>query len=226
MFIFTTQKNTAKTVPASSTARGRAGSISHKSFGFTLVELMVSISIFAVITAVVLIRNNEFNSGILFSNMVYEIALSIREMQTYGITVRASDTGTFQNGYGVYFNSSETEKNSLVQFTDIPNVSGVRNQSYDNPAEKLFKLNLKPGNFIEEIKVCDSGNVCSQVSEVAITYVRPEPDATIKSGVTTYTRAGITVRAPGNDPIVRKCIVVTSVGQISVQTYNGTSCIQ
>jgi len=187
---------------------------------------MVSISIFAVITAVVLIRNNEFNSGILFSNMVYEIALSIREMQTYGITVRASDTGTFQNGYGVYFNSSETEKNSLVQFTDIPNVSGVRNQSYDNPAEKLFKLNLKPGNFIEEIKVCDSGNVCSQVSEVAITYVRPEPDATIKSGVTTYTRAGITVRAPGNDPIVRKCIVVTSVGQISVQTYNGTSCIQ
>ncbi len=186
---------------------------------------MVSISIFAVITAVVLIRNNEFNSGILFNNLVYEIALSIREMQTYGITVRASDTGRFDNGYGVYFNTIDTEKNSFVQFTDIPS-AGVRNQSYDNPAEKLFKLNLKPGNFIEEIKVCNNASVCSSVSDVAITYMRPEPDAAIKSGGNTYSRAGITVRAPGADPIVRKCIVVTAVGQISVQNYNGISCIQ
>ena len=226
MFLSTLQKKRTKILPAASTPRGEYGTTFPKSLGFTLVELMVSISIFAVITAVVLIRNNEFNSGILFSNLVYEIALSIREMQTYGITVRASDTGRFDNGYGVYFNSSETEKNSFVQFTDIPNVSGVRNQLYDNPAEKLFKLNLKPGNFVEEIRVCDSSSVCTVVNDVAITYMRPEPDASIKSGTTVYTKAGITIRAPGSDPVVRKCIVVTGVGQISVQNYNGVSCAQ
>lgn len=196
-----------------------------KSLGFTLVEMLVSISIFAIITAVVLIRNNEFNSGILFSNLVYEIALSVREMQTYGITVRASDGGKFDNGYGVYFSTASDDKASFVQFADTPDVSGARNQLYENPTEKLFKLNLKPGNSIEEIKVCNNINVCSVVEDVAITYMRPEPDATIKSGLNTYTRAVITIRAPGTDPVVKKCIVVTAVGQISVQNPNGTSCI-
>lgn len=200
-----------------------------KSLGFTLVEMLVSISIFAIITAVVLIRNNEFNSGILFSNLVYEIALSIREMQTYGITVRASDAGTFQNGYGVYFDKVKdvtTNTYSFVQFTDIkPDATTPPNGLY-TPSEKLFKFSLKPGNSIEEIKVCNNSNACSSVDDVAITYVRPEPDATIKSGGNTYTRVGITIRAPGTDPIVRKCIVVTGVGQISVQNHNGISCIQ
>jgi hypothetical protein len=192
--------------------------------------MMVSISIFAIITAVVLIRNNEFNSGILFSNLVYEIALSIREMQTYGITVKASDTGTFKNGYGVYFNKSETEKSSLVQFIDKEPADNL--YLYPDESEKLFKLKLKPGNFIQDITVCVSSS-CNPVNDVSITYMRPDPNATIRAhdGVgalmpvnPAITKAIITIQAPGTDTIVRKCIVVTAVGQISVQNPNGTTC--
>lgn len=197
----------------------------NKTLGFTLVEMLVSISIFAIVTAVVLIRNNEFNSGILFSNLVYEIALSIREMQTYGITVRASDLGRFDNGYGVYFNISDTEKSSFIQFTDIPDGAGLRNQIYDtaNSNEKLFKLNLKPGNFI--CKICLNDLCASSVDNVSISFIRPEPDAVIKStdplAPTTINKAVVMIRAPGTENI-QKSIVVTSVGQISVE--NGGSC--
>jgi prepilin-type N-terminal cleavage/methylation domain-containing protein len=202
-----------------------------KSLGFTLVEMLVSISIFAIITAVVLIRNNEFNSGILFSNLVYEIALSIREMQTYGITVRASETGTFQfqNGYGVYFDKVKdvtTNTYSFVQFADIkPDANTPPDGLYDQ-SEKLFKFKLKPGNFIQDIIVCVGSSSCTSVDDVSITYMRPEPNATIKSGsIGTITKATIIIQAPGTDPIVKKCIVITSVGQISVQNHNETSCI-
>lgn len=222
MLLSTLQKNRTKTVPAPSTARGGCGPTSPKSLGFTLVELMVSISIFAVITAVVLIRNNEFNSGILFSNLVYEIALSIREMQTYGITVRASDAGTFKNGYGVYFDTVNTP-NSFVQFIDQEPGDRLYSES-----EKLTRFNLKPGNSIE--KLCDlTSGSCSPVSSLAITFMRPEPDARITySGYSgaPITKAGIVIKSPGTTDVVRKCIVVTGVGQISVQNYNGVSCAQ
>jgi prepilin-type N-terminal cleavage/methylation domain-containing protein len=201
-----------------------------KSLGFTLVEMLVSISIFAIITAVVLIRNNEFNSGILFSNLVYEIALSIREMQTYGITVRASDTGTFQfqNGYGVYFNKISFP-NSFLQFTDIRPLSGIDPSGmYESlpTDEKLFKFNLKPGNLI--YKLCDmSTNSCSHVSDLSITYMRPEPNAKIVTSGnpgSPLTKASIIIKSPGDTDAVYKCIFVTSVGQISVQNPNGTTC--
>jgi prepilin-type N-terminal cleavage/methylation domain-containing protein len=203
-----------------------------RSLGFTLVEMLVSISIFAIITAVVLIRNNEFNSGILFSNLVYEIALSIREMQTYGITVRASDTGTsqfqFQNGYGVYFNKISFP-NSFLQFTDIRPSSGIDPSGmYESSPtdEKLFKFNLKPGNSIDKLCNMSSGS-CVTVDDLSITYMRPEPNAKItysgNSG-SPLTRVGIIIKSPGTTDAVYKCILVTSVGQISVQNYNGTAC--
>ena len=221
-------------VPAPSTARGRASLPFAKSLGFTLVEMMVSLSIFAIITGIVLIRNNDFNSGILFSNLVYEIALSIREMQTYGISVKASDTGTFGNGYGVYFNKiSDTGTNtySFTQFIDIkPNNTQAPDGKYVAPTdEKISKFKLKPGNTIAGLYVNDT----TSVTDLSITYVRPEPNAIITanndSGMvisTGITKAFIIIKSPGTTDAVYKCIVVTSVGQISVQnsTNNGTSC--
>ncbi|TAK58178.1 prepilin-type N-terminal cleavage/methylation domain-containing protein [Patescibacteria group bacterium] len=196
-----------------------------KTLGFTLVEMLVSISIFAIVSAVVLIRNNEFNSGILFNNLAYEIALSIREMQTYGITVKAfqtdSTTQSFQNGYGVYFDTNSIDGiYSFAQFTDIDPRDGL--YAGDGSSEKLFRLKLKPGNSIYRLCVNDS---CSPVNDLAITFVRPEPDAIMKSS--TYsdpiTKATIIIQAPGTE-MVRKCVVITKVGQISVQNFTAGVC--
>ncbi len=220
-------------VPAPSTARGRASLPFAKSLGFTLVEMMVSLSIFAIITGIVLIRNNDFNSGILFSNLVYEIALSIREMQTYGISVKASDTGTFGNGYGVYFNKISDTGTNTYSFTQFIDIKPINTQAPDGkyvapPDEKILKFKLKPGNTIFGLYVND---LSTPVDDLSITYVRPEPNAiiTANNGVKTsdsITKAFIIIKSPGTTDAVYKCIVVTSVGQISVQnsTNNGTSC--
>ncbi len=222
-------------VPAPSTARGRASLPFAKSLGFTLVEMMVSLSIFAIITGIVLIRNNDFNSGILFSNLVYEIALSIREMQTYGISVKAyqqNTTQSFGNGYGVYFDKvldTTTNAYSFTQFIDVKSGTTPPDEKYAIPPdEKILKFKLKPGNTIFGLYVNDFSN---PVNDLSITYVRPEPNAiiTANNGVKTsdsITKAFIIIKSPGTTDAVYKCIVVTSVGQISVQNSNntGTSC--
>lgn len=82
--------------------------------GFTLVELLICVAIFVVITSVAVWNNNAFNSSILLTDLAYEVALSVRQAQVYGITVKApaacsgGSQCNFSSGYGVDFNTSGT----------------------------------------------------------------------------------------------------------------------
>ena len=50
----------------------------HKS-GFTLVELLVTITIFVILTGVVLVNSNSFDNSVLLNNFAYDVALTIKE---------------------------------------------------------------------------------------------------------------------------------------------------
>ena len=60
------------------------------------------IGIFIVITGVVLANNAQFNSSVLLGKAGYDIALSVRQAQVYGLSTQ-SYAGEFQVGYGVDF---------------------------------------------------------------------------------------------------------------------------
>ena len=91
--------------------------------GFTLIELLVTISIFIIVTSVAVFNNNQFNSSILLTDLGYQIALSVRQAQVYGITVKApascvvgSSSCSFTSGYGIDFNINS--KTSYILFED------------------------------------------------------------------------------------------------------------
>ncbi len=65
--------------------------------GFSLIELIVVTGIFTVITAVVLANNAQFNNSVLLGNAAYDIALSVRQAQVYGLSTQAY-SGEFQLG--------------------------------------------------------------------------------------------------------------------------------
>ena len=48
--------------------------------GFGLIELMVSISVMAIVSAIILVKQNSFNGAILLRSQTYEIALDVREV--------------------------------------------------------------------------------------------------------------------------------------------------
>ena len=186
--------------------------------GFTLVELMVSIGIFSVITSVAVYNNAQFNSSILLTNLAYEIALSIRQAQVYGITVRKDSADNFNSAYGIHFNLSTPT--SYILFQDTAADDHVYNTIGD---VSLETFNVQKGNGVTKFCVTDSGApTCYTGSGEAldITFVRPNPDALIYVGGVRHGKVEICVVSPQN---LKRKILVEDTGQISVSA-DATVC--
>ena len=70
--------------------------------GFTLVELLISIAIMGIITALVLTNYKSFDSTVLLKGAAYEIALSLRDIQTKSVSV-VRGSANFEYPYGMTF---------------------------------------------------------------------------------------------------------------------------
>jgi prepilin-type N-terminal cleavage/methylation domain-containing protein len=97
---------------------------------FTLIELLVSVSIMTVILSVVLYNYGSFNDRLSLSAAAQELAVGIRQSQTYGINVKesAASSGQFGYAYGIYFSNQTSSYYSV--FVDSNN-----NNKFDGGGE-------------------------------------------------------------------------------------------
>ncbi len=121
--------------------------------GFTLVELLVVLAIIVTITGVLFTSRSDFNNTIILSNTAYDIALTIRNMQNYGIGSRT--VGAVKNvGYGVRFASSVADpslKTFFVTFADIyptPSTDPITRCHPVPVGEDETAPNARPGNCV------------------------------------------------------------------------------
>lgn len=204
--------------------------IKSKKAGFTLMEMVVSITIFTLITVVVLYNHSAFSNNILVTNLAYQVALTLREAQVYGLSsVGKEDTSgitNFKVGYGVHFDtSSEDSKKSFVFFSDVTD-----NKKYDgdcadsNPNECVENIPITSGNKIEkicihligdpdEIKSCS--DVVSELQMVDVVFKRPDTEASIyvENQETPINLVEIYVTSTQKR---QKKVTVLSSGQISI----------
>lgn len=201
-------------------------SVTHKKeAGFTLVELLVSIAIFTVVTTVSVLNQSSFNGSIVLTNLAYEIGLSIRQAQVYGVTViRGVRGNTFDSGYGMRFDMATPNRYYL--FEDRPPVNHFcdfnecgASPNYD-PAQVLETFFIQRGNRITKICVND-GNDCSQ-QIIDISFVRPNPNAHIYAGGNPYYNAEICISSPVSG--AKRKIIVEETGQISVSANASPRC--
>lgn len=157
--------------------------------GFTLVELLVTITIFTILTGVVLFSQSKFNSSVLLTNLAYDTALTIRQAQNYGINVKEFTGGSGGKflPYGVHFDKKESSK-SFILFADLNYVEGVLTLtpydgvlgSCDGRVGCVNRYNIPGGNKISDICVVQSGSeTCTPVDVLDILFQRPNPDARI-----------------------------------------------
>ncbi len=188
--------------------------------GFTLVELLVSIGIFTAITTIAVVNQSDFNGSVLLTNLAYEIGLSVRQAQIYGITVKgtAVDATKFDSGYGMRFDLATPNRYYLFEdktppdhFCDSTECGAI----YDNVIETFY---IQRGNRIS--KICVDGDCSPTV--VDISFVRPNPDAYIRVSGTSYGKAEICVLSPGKG--TKRKVIVESTGQISVASAAGAIC--
>lgn len=198
--------------------------------GFSLVELLVVVSIFLVITSVVLFNQNKFSSDISISNVAYSIALEIRQAQVSGILV-GQGLDDFNKAFGVHF----MIKNDQIVFKNFKDFND--NTRYDEGEGDVYQQ-LSEGNII--LSVCtytsatdQSGKKClaptnngttsttGAINFVDILYKRPEPSAIIldsMSAVLNGRRKRVEVIVQSSLGDRTRTIKAYNTGQISV--YN------
>lgn len=147
--------------------------------GFTVIEILVTMAIFTVISSVVLFNYSSFNDTVALSSAEQEIAIAIRQAQAYGLNVKEAgvSTGQFNYAYGVYFDPQNNSSNYYI-FVDSNN-----NKRYDvgsgcgsGSTECLEKLTLR--NNVRISRVCDT-TTCWNNKMLNVTFKRPNPDTVI-----------------------------------------------
>ncbi len=202
-------------------------------YGFTLIELVVTMGIMAVITAVTLANHSKFGGQVMLRNLAYEMALVVREAQTYGVSVRKIDDSNindFDAGYGIHFDVNNTT--TYKMFTDTYKriggsetraINGDGDGLYTTPLEEVSEYTIGRGYKINKLYALQSNGVKSDASNCStgnnvldIVFKRPEPDAIIRlcgDTNTIYSAAEIELISPRDD-IMRVLVEVS--GQISV----------
>lgn len=181
--------------------------------GFSLIELLVVTGILLVITGMVLANNARFNSSVLLGNAAYDIALSVRQAQVYGLSTQEY-AGQFQVGYGVHFAGA----NEYFLFADL---GAIQNRRYDEGTDQIvqtYKLgrghSLKRFCGIRADTTEDCSDNAATLTHLDIAFLRPNPDSTITGdSPTAYSIGRITVQSGSGDT---RTVTVQSTGQISV----------
>ncbi len=193
--------------------------------GFSLVELLVVLAIFLIITSVVLFNQDKSSSDISLSNVTYEIALKIRQTQTYGLLVKGT-ANDYDNAYGVnfYVDIADGNKTKFRVFAD--NTLGAADELlvYDAADTVLSEHSLTEGNVISDVctypSIGDLANrkcfSTSAINVADISFQRPESAAIISdpSSASQKGEIDITVKSALGDKT--RTIKVFGSGQISV----------
>lgn len=119
--------------------------------GFSLIELMVTITIFVIITSITLTNYPKFGNKLSLDLLAQDIALSLRQAQISGSSVlgsRSGGTGSPRvfGAYGVHFEAPRSDGGSAnftypyLLFADITPTSNV--MKYDGPSAYDFSQEL------------------------------------------------------------------------------------
>lgn len=203
--------------------------------GFTLAELIMSVAIVAVIMTIVIVNQAKYSEATVLSNITSALALSAREAQVYGVSVRevAAGTNEFTAGYGLHFNLTGGSNDAYILYADR---ELTKNNMYDNdwscpqntgteivPYECLSKTTLQSGYTISAIcSVSNSDTENCTLTRADITFVRPDPDAQLvlfdASGFQLSSLGIKAVRiklaSPSN---LEQTVSIYTTGQISIQ---------
>jgi prepilin-type N-terminal cleavage/methylation domain-containing protein len=169
----------------------------NKQNGLTMLELVVVMGIFAVVSIIMLFNYSKYQSSISVNNLAQDIALTIRKAQVYAIGVKGTDVsgGSKQfPGYGIHFylpnisgNPTDGDSRSFIFFSDIPMFpGGIGDKTYNQLTSSCDNLmfgnecmnivTIKGNDRITEL--CNGATCVNSVlsPSVDIIFTRPNPE--------------------------------------------------
>jgi prepilin-type N-terminal cleavage/methylation domain-containing protein len=210
--------------------------------GFTLVEMIVSLSIVTVIMLTVLFNYSSFNDRLALSSAAEELAIAIRQAQTYGLTVKevAAGGGRFDSAYGIYFDSrsGSNRYRDYYLFADLDGDGKytVGSGCGSGSTECIEKVTMRNNIHVSSISVpvqvpavinTQTGANCSTSNQTigVVTFLRPNPDANISFYNSSWVlsngpcaKGSIVLVSPKGKTI---SIIIENTGQIYVGAISG-----
>lgn len=197
--------------------------------GFTLIEMIICLAIFVVITSVVMAKFGNYNRENQVRDTAYDMALTMRQAQTYGLSVRnAGQAGVtdFSKPFGLAFSSSSSypcgvsapsPTTGFSMFVDSDPVGSPNGICTSIDQDIRFFRYLHAS---QQLVCAGSGpTTCSTVDNLSVSFKRPDPDATIctqASGTASCGYGYAEIRLVGAD-MSTSTVVVRKTGQISVR---------
>ncbi len=206
--------------------------------GFSLVEFIVVLVIFSIMSSVSLFNYNSYSKSIRETNVAQDIALTIRQAQIYGLSATGRTVGGGNAGPEDILNIPnitqdrsiigvriDIDNNSLILFEDN---SANRNFVFDddgNYSDRVIDVRTIKAAGVEilGVEMCGSSANCGDIEYdgvVDVAFQRPYPDAYITLGGNSgdiYNFASILISS--NDEY-SKYIEISSIGNISVKNYD------
>ena len=181
---------------------------------------MVSISIMALVTTVIVVRQSSFNGAVLLRNQAYEVAFAIRQAQL--LAVSGGDDAA--RVYGVYFSTTAGLNQEYRMFRDSV-IGPNADQAYD-PSEQIGLTGRLDRRFMIRNLAVNS----TAATDISLVFERPNFDALVcasgdcSGGMTPASNIFIDVAkvgtVAGDTDIgdVRR-VRVSATGEIGVVTY-------
>lgn len=120
-----------------------------KEKGFTIIEMMVVISLIAAITSFTFISYWSMDYDLSFERKMGEVSQTIRKARDYAIAswypLHLDTGGDFHGGYGVKF---DVDKGDYILFADFEN-----EETFTENSVEMEKLKLEEGMRVEEIDI-------------------------------------------------------------------------
>lgn len=205
--------------------------------GFSLLELLIAIVLFGIITGFVLVAYGKVSEQLFMTSLAYETALSFREAQSYGVSVRQFE-GSFEYAYGIHFRNGIDKR--FVFYADV-NADGKYEEGDDEETGCLSTLGgecssvyrVERNNKIEKFcgvlafdawpggekqEECNVNSVPeanNTITTLDVSFLRPNPDARIQTDLESeYKAARVYLISPGG---IKRMVEVWNTGQISIK---------
>lgn len=184
--------------------------------GFTLVELLVSISILILVLITVVSGQRSFEESVLLRSQAYDIALSLREVQLSAISAQSDGSGGFRDVTGAHFDTANSGVYHLFRDANGDNM-------YTQSTELLVSVSGLDDRFAIESIAALSADSASTISAVHVLFQRPNFDANFFDGAGNEISASaveVVLRAVGTTGnqcgLDVRTVSISKSGQISV----------
>ncbi len=188
--------------------------------GFTLLEILIVISILTIITSIFLLDYRRHNQQIALERGSQLVALLLRDAETRALSIQEAD-GSFDNSFGVHFVDNSDQYILFVDTGGTP--------SFYDPGEELAIRQLDTNARISQLCAYRKDNAIPPkpptcgLTTLSITFERPSPVVRVVGssggapgdlGVGDYE---IELHIQGQPSGPRRCVVVWTTGAISIE---------